>query len=483
LLLTGILPIGAVASVLVLESSADTVLAERQPDLNLGGMRTLSLGSGYTDEHTLIAFDLTELSIDARDIQSAQLVVDVIYHAQSQSSNDDCKGHKEHDHYKGHERHEGHGHYKRKGSSQRGCKSSKSTPSEITLHSILEMWNEMDATWNCNVLTNCSGNWQGGDYKTGPIARVKAKNISSKTIQFDVSKEVKEIVNGRSNHGWLIKKKYADKGSITFSSKEGGVKKGTNSPRLILSLKTSVDVAPPKVDIITYPDNLLIADSPAVFRVNFSDDKRIDPASVLITFDGENINSSCVITASFAQCSLLSINTGVHKIAAEVRDHIGKKGADHSSFLYVQKSLGHYQFISTWHKGVGSPYIEQGRDTDLYLDNFSGDVYKKQNGAWLYSTNIAGQAGAVGFKGEAGDKGLSGDQGAKGERGQVGDDGIQGVAGENGIRGDQGMQGLPGLLGAKGEKGAVGVSYYAALNCHAGQALFGFDSTGLMVCK
>jgi len=477
------MPIDAVASVLVLESSADTVLAERQPDLNLGGMRKLSLGSGSADEHTLIAFDLTELSIDARDIQSAQLIVDVIYYAQSQSSHEDCKGHKEHDHHKGCERYEDSDHSKGKGSSHRGRKASKSTPSEITLHSILEVWNEMDATWNCNVLTNCSGSWQGGDYKAAPIARVKAKNISSKTIQFDVSKEVKEIVNGRWNHGWLIKKKYADKGSITFSSKEGRVKKGTNSPRLILSLKTSDDVAPPKVDIITYPDNLLIADSPAVFSVNFSDDKRIDPASALITFDGQNINSSCVIAASFAQCSLQSINAGVHKITAEVRDHTGKKGADHSSFLYIQKSLGHNQFISIWHEGVGSPYIEQGRDTDLYLDNFSGDVYKKKNGAWLYSTNIAGQTGAVGFKGETGDRGLSGGQGDKGERGQGGEGGIQGVTGDIGIRGDQGMQGLPGLLGAKGEKGAVGVSYYAALNCRAGQALFGFDSTGLMVCK
>jgi len=482
LLLTVTIPLGAVAGVLVLESTADTVLTEQQPDLNLGGMDTLSVESGYYDEHTLIAFDLSELSIEARDIQSAQLAVDVIYYPQSQSSHKGSKGYKEHGHHKGHERHEEHDRHECKGSSHRGHKGSKGNSSEITLHSIIETWNEMDATWNCNALTNCSGSWQGGDYKSAPIDRIKGKDISNGTIQFDVSKEVKEIVNGRLNYGWLIKKKNSSKGIITFSSKEGSVKKGTKSPRLILSLKTSGDVAPPTVEIIAYPNNLLIAGS-AVFNVNFTDDKGIDAASTLITFDGQNINSSCVITASFAQCSLLSTNTGVHKITAEVQDFAGKKGTDNSSFLYLQESLSHNQFISTWHKGIGSPYIEKGRDTDLYLDAFSGDVYKKQNGEWLYSTNIVGKTGVFGFNGATGDKGSSGDQGAKGEGGQVGGEGIQGFIGQRGSLGDQGMQGLAGLHGATGGKGVAGISYYASRNCPAGKALFGFDGLGEIVCR
>jgi len=477
------MPLGTIAGVLVLESSADTVLSEQQPELNLGGMRTLSLESGYTNENTLIAFDLTELSIDARDIQSAQLVVDVIYHAQSLPSHKKGRGHKEHGHHKGHERYEDRDLYESKGYSHRGHKSNKGSSSDITLHSILDEWNEMDATWDCNVLTNCSGSWRGGDYKTAPIDSVKGKDIGAGTIQFDVSKEIREIVNGRENYGWLIKKKHSDNSIMSFGSREGGIKVGVSPPRLILSLRTSDDVVPPKVDIIAYPDNLLIADAPAVFGVNFSDDKKINPISALITLDGQNISSSCVITASFAQCSLPPIKPGVHKITAEVQDHAGKKGADHSSFLYLQKLLEHNQFISTWHKGVGSPYIEEGRNADLYLDTYSGDVYKKQNGEWLYSANIVGPAGASGFKGATGDRGLSGDQGAEGERGQVGDDGIQGVIGARGDVGDQGVQGLAGLQGATGEKGEAGISYYASINCSAGKALFGFDALGEIVCR
>jgi hypothetical protein len=48
---------------------------------------------------------------------------------------------------------------------------------------------------------------------------------------------------------------------------------------------------------------------------------------------------------------------------------------------------------SLWRNGVGIPSNTLGVNGDYYLENVSGDVYKKENGVYIYAANIKGATG------------------------------------------------------------------------------------------
>jgi hypothetical protein len=81
--------------------------------------------------------------------------------------------------------------------------------------------------------------------------------------------------------------------------------------------------------------------------------------------------------------------------------------------------------------GNGVPLNTLGNDGDIYIDQLTGNVYKKITGAWVLQTNIIGPQGPQGIQG------------------------IQGVQGPTGPTGPQGVNGLQGIQGATGATGAA----------------------------
>jgi hypothetical protein len=141
--------------------------------------------------------------------------------------------------------------------------------------------------------------------------------------------------------------------------------------------------------------------------------------------------------------------------------------------------------LPAFHDGSGPPATWLGEVGDRYIDNDSGDIYKKvAPGSWALTGNIEGPAGppgaqgAPGADGAAGAKVLFGSGVPDGSLGEIGDyykdsgngdyyekTGItawmlrgndSGPAGPAGSQGDQGVQGIQGVPGADGSKALFG---------------------------
>ena len=63
------------------------------------------------------------------------------------------------------------------------------------------------------------------------------------------------------------------------------------------------------------------------------------------------------------------------------------------------------------HTGQGKPNNTLGKDTDLYIDSNTGDLYTKENGSWSLTMNIKGEDGKDGQDGQNGSNGSSGSNG------------------------------------------------------------------------
>ncbi len=84
--------------------------------------------------------------------------------------------------------------------------------------------------------------------------------------------------------------------------------------------------------------------------------------------------------------------------------------------------------------GTGSPNSSLGSSNDFYLDNSTGNYYKKISGTWAGQGNLRGPTGP------------------QGEIGPTGPQGPRGFNGTNGTQGPPGPQGLPGMIGPPGSQ-------------------------------
>jgi hypothetical protein len=122
-----------------------------------------------------------------------------------------------------------------------------------------------------------------------------------------------------------------------------------------------------------------------------------------------------------------------------------------------------------WYSGTLNPPVAPSepagaKEGDLYLNNSTGNVYKRNpDGTWTLTANlttgIVGPQGPQGLQGPAGAVGSQGPQGpagAQGPQGPVGPQGPQGVAGPQGATGATGAVGATGSAGATGATGATG---------------------------
>ena len=63
------------------------------------------------------------------------------------------------------------------------------------------------------------------------------------------------------------------------------------------------------------------------------------------------------------------------------------------------------------HTGEGKPSDTLGKDTDVYIDSKTGNLYQKENGSWTLVMNIKGEDGKDGQDGSDGHNGSSGSDG------------------------------------------------------------------------
>jgi len=64
--------------------------------------------------------------------------------------------------------------------------------------------------------------------------------------------------------------------------------------------------------------------------------------------------------------------------------------------------------------GSTDPGASLGKDGDVYLNTSSGDLFRKENGAWTLLMNLVGPEGPEGPQGPQGQQGQQGPPGADG---------------------------------------------------------------------
>ncbi|MFL0803039.1 MAG: DNRLRE domain-containing protein [Agarilytica sp.] len=401
----------------VLNSVKDTTLLAGTPSINLGNATALNLQGDANIARSLIEFDLNSLSeaVTGGDLVSAKLQVQV-------SSNDGNWG---------------------------GGDSGR-----IEVYPLISAWSEVEATWDCATSFDCG--WNGGEYG-GELDSVSVRNIFSGNIQLDVTSNVASMLDGAQNFGWLIKKIREDRdGSILFGSSETSI-----SPQLVLNfdLPPGTDISGPTLDISEPSETFYFEVYPSEIIVNYFDgDDGVDPSSLFVTLDSQSIG--CDVTAGSANCSLTSLDSGIHQINVSIEDYAGNISVMERVFFFYE-NIANAGVASKWLTGFDAPLDVDGDNGDMYLDNASGNVYQKLNGSWAIETNIVGAQGEQGIQGVVGPTGPQGEQGIQGVAGPTGpegEQGLQGVAGPTGPQGEQGLQGVAGPTGPQGEQGLQGAA-------------------------
>lgn len=120
---------------------------------------------------------------------------------------------------------------------------------------------------------------------------------------------------------------------------------------------------------------------------------------------------------------------------------------------YDVDSLG-----SHWHSGTGVPNDTIGADGDYYLEDATGDVYRKAGGAWAAVSNLVGPPGPAGSDGSPGASAyeLAVAQGFTGTESEW----LASLQGPQGEQGPQGIQGEQGPQGDQGERNPAGATTY-----------------------
>lgn len=393
-----LLPLSAQGQTLTLIPSADATVLEAQPDLNQGLSAELKIQPTTSTARSLTYFDLNSLmgQVTATDIALVQLSFNV-------TLND-------------------------------GNWSSGQGPStQVEVASLLNSWQEGSVTWNS--IAGSMGN---------VVDSQVASRINSGNLQFDVTTEVQAILNGNQiNYGWLVKKVRENSGgTLIFDSREG-----PSAPRLIVTLTRDIDLAPPIIAIQEPSQTFYLGNAPTNIVVSYQDDlSGVDTNTLVIALDGNDITNSCTINAGSATCSINTLTSGVHPVDVMVRDMDGKLATQRQIFTYYQNASG-ANLQAQWLTGNGGPNAADGQDGDMYLDTGTGDVYQKQNGGWIYQTNLTGPQGPVG---------AIGPQGATGLTGPTGPQGAIGLTGATGPQGPQGIQGPQGPSGTSSWQDGVG---------------------------
>ncbi len=399
------------AQILMLKPSGDAVIYQRMPDDNESTLATLTLEAGEETSRIVLKFDVSALAdLQPEEIVSAQLRLNVLVNDGQWSS----------------------------GKSGR-----------ITANQVTDFWAESDVSWN-----NISYQKRKSDSEV-------AGDGNTSVVQFDVTKDVREMLSGNGFYSWLLKKeKDSKRGLLVFGSRESDL-----SPVLILSVNSKKDFQPPELKIISPTSNLLLTAEKPTVNIYYSDiGSGVDLSSVNITLDDTAL-VDCEVERNNATCSMPSLQPGVHSLYASISDNaeVAKTSNTSLNFIYLNSADANSGFASRWHSGTSLPNDDDAFSGDFYLDTSTGDVYQKNENTWQLTMNITGPQGETGAVGAQGLSGQQGIQGEKGETGAQGDTGLVGPQGIPGAQGIQGIQGQQGLQGEKGEKGATGSQGNAGL--------------------
>jgi len=478
-----------------INADADASISEAAPDQNNGFNEELLLNSAETAARSLVKFKLTDLQqawITDADVSKALLEFDVELHSGWPLHNT--------------------------GSSY-----------TISAYRLNMPWQEADVTWNCNN-RNCLSDWFGGAFAELPTDSVQVVDFTSGEavfldgkIQFDVTQDVKDLLNGSAtNFGWMIKK--TDEGEVGMLSL--AAKESRSAPALVLTLDRAVDVLAPTLEIQEPINELFIGEVPSIIRVKYQDDMiGVNPSSLNLLLDGTNITHLCASpTFSFVECSLpQNLEDGNHLIAASIQDKSGKTGSIEQTFsFYSQISGGSTHWVDGDASVSTNVKVGIGTGTPDALLDVSGDatisgsltVSMPTNPTTNTAVNVghlqakinelrqqidsleqvinsggANSAGddlitslsynsatqelsitesgithteqLLGLKGETGERGA---QGPRGDTGAVGARGAKGDTGATGSRGPKGDQGERGPAGPAGPAGALKTFWATAIS-------------------
>jgi len=193
----------------VLYSIKDSFVREGIETSNEGSNKVLRvMGTGPTNNRVLIGFDDNQLNtvLEEKSLDSAKLRIFIV--------DNDGRWH------------EG---------------------QSVIVHSLTENWQEgigsnapfanflgtqKGVTWDCSSENNDCSNWNGGSFKATVTDSVVISNdVSGAWIEFDVTNDIKEYLNGAPNYGWVIMKSDEDSsGRINIAARETQ----TNIPQLEL---------------------------------------------------------------------------------------------------------------------------------------------------------------------------------------------------------------------------------------------------------
>lgn len=101
--------------------------------------------------------------------------------------------------------------------------------SYVDAHQISYDWDELAATWNCDVDSNtantsadCADLWTGGFYEPYITDSVLHQNSQTGWKSFNVTSDVQIMINDEEHYGWLLRKRNStDGGSVDYTSIQG----------------------------------------------------------------------------------------------------------------------------------------------------------------------------------------------------------------------------------------------------------------------
>ena len=236
-----------------------------------------------------------------------------------------------------------------------------------------------------------------------------------------------------------------------------------------------------------------------------------------LNFIGDSVNATDDAAGNETEVAINHLATAVHSVAQPVAIQVSGVPASTAAILDLfagsnitltpdasdptktKVTIAATTTATVWRNAAGAPSNSLGADGDYYLNNTTGDVYKRTAGAYAVVASIRGTTGATGATGATGPAGATGAtwrDGAGVPDNSIGanldyylntanGDVYQRQSGAyvltGNIRGPQGIQGTAGATGATGAAGTNGTNgtngQGVPVGGTAGQVLSKIDAT------
>jgi Glucodextranase, domain B len=245
----------------------------------------------------------------------------------------------------------------------------------VDAHRLTVAWTEAGATWNCpddsnpaNGSPDCPAEWGGGRFEEEPSDTVLHTNGQGGWIAFDVTADVAAFLAGGNHHGWIVKKtEEGQNGRVDYASREAASGSG---PRLVLVVESATfDEVPPRLAITAPAEPVLVNQTSPPVTLEYSDGGTgVDPGSLEVLLDGEDVTPTCSAGPAAASCTPGGLEAGPHAIEARLRDNAGNLATASFSFELLSGPGLHtvrLPIVADTYLRQGSPNQNQGGEAIL----------------------------------------------------------------------------------------------------------------------